>query len=86
MRRIYFVSDHLGPLVEWLRSRPQGRFQVLIGNVMIQEQANITRHILALVAHDRELAEWLKTKLASGDIEIRAMPEKPGFPEGKILG
>ena len=81
-KRIYVESDNLQPLVDWLKTKPEGECKVLIGGTA----DGLSLLTAQLTSHGRDLVVWLVAKMERGELEVRSMAGKAdGLPIGVVV-
>jgi hypothetical protein len=81
MKRIYFELDNPAFLA-WLKTRPAGSHQVLLGSDTPDEGLDA---VFAKVATEgADLAAWLAEKLQRGEMEIK-VHTKAKLPQGVVV-
>lgn len=83
MKRIYFDIDNLAPLGAWLKQRPAGRCQMLIGSDRSETEA--IQAVMASVGEDRNLGAWLRRKIQAGELQVKVSAKIAGMPQGVEL-
>ena len=81
MKRIYVESDDLAPLIDWLKTKPEGMCKVLIGG-----DANAVAKVMkATTAEGRDFAACVVVKIQAGELELKSMKEKAPIPIGEVF-
>jgi hypothetical protein len=84
VKRIYVEIDNLALLVAWLKTRPAGECQVMIGS---DTHINALEAVMnAVTGEGRDLARWLLGKLQVGEMTIKVSPKIADMPQGVELG
>lgn len=80
-KRIYVEADNLTPLVDWLKTKPEGRLMVLIG----KSEGDAASLVLDVMGGGRDTIEWIVAKIQAGELNLRAIPDTLSLPIGKIF-
>lgn len=81
MKRMYVTIEDLSPLIDWLKTEPDGTCQVLIGGTN-----DVSGIMAATTAEGRDFARWVLAKMEVGELDIKAtMEHVEGLPIGVVL-
>lgn len=85
MPKIYFNYDDKDSIADWLKTKPDGAWQVLIGTD--DDQADVPQRIvsLAVACGGNDLVAWLVAKLKAGEMIIKECVSTPDLPAGVAL-
>jgi hypothetical protein len=73
IKRIYVESDNLKPLIEWLKTKPEGSLRILVGNA---SEDVLPKIMYGITREGRDLAEWVVRKIRTKQLEITGTPDK----------
>lgn len=79
-KRIYVEIDDLKPLVEWLKTRPDGECRVLIGG-----SSDALPKLMSSMQLSTTLAKWLIGKMQAGEMQLKAIADKTDLPVGIVV-
>ena len=79
-KRIYVEVNNLSPLLDWLKTKPEGEVNVIIGGTTDSVPA-----VLQYLGSDISLAKWIYDKTMQGEFNIQSMPEGAELPVGIVL-
>jgi hypothetical protein len=80
IKRIFVESDNLQPLIDWLRTKPEGHLIILIAGVFYENQ------VAKLFAEQGvDFVLWALQKTERGEIELLLNAQKPNnLPVGVV--
>jgi hypothetical protein len=82
IKRMYLEGDDFTPLVQWLRTRPQGICKVLIRSL----ESPLQNLAAELEREDRALKVWVINKIRLGELDISTTPDAiSSFPVGEVV-
>lgn len=73
IKRIYVESDNLSPLIDWLKTKPEGSLRILVGNA---SEDVLPKIMYGVTREGRDLAEWVARKIRTKQLEIMGTPDK----------
>jgi hypothetical protein len=81
MKRVYFDLDN-SAFIAWLKTRPTGTYDVLLGSDTPDEAEDIVFSIVAKAGVD--LVHWLVEKIKAGEMQVK-IAAKTDIPQGIVL-
>jgi hypothetical protein len=80
VKSIYVESDNLKPLIDWLRTKPEGNLSVLIGG-----SKDAVPVFMRDIGSDYGLARWIFDKVSVGEFDIKSVAARDDLPIGVVV-
>jgi hypothetical protein len=75
IKRIYVEADNLNPLIDWLKTKPEGQLKVLVGGI---EDANAAPLLMSVFQKQgRAFGQWALAKMMAKELTVHSTKDKP---------
>lgn len=78
--RIYVEIDNLKPLIDWLKTKPEGECKVLIGGTK-----DVAPVMKAIQKEGRTFGAWVLKKIQAGELKVSGTMERLDLPIGEVV-